>query len=101
MEICFRKQKWHGWCGKNSHCYIALCNGSLERKISIPERIKKIYAVFTKHKTEDSFTIVANNEWIETTGGRIKEYSGTLTFATRAVLGIAYYKGYRYVHFEY
>ena len=101
MEIQLKKGNSYGWY-KNEDT--SLCTDQLRREVHLPASELKIYAVFTKNKTTDSFRINApiRTAW----GGKESAITGLkrgveLLTSTRLVLAKAYKKGFRYVRIEY
>ena len=76
----------------------SVCAELLRDEIFLPETVRKIYAVFTKKRVPDAFRIKSPNYYGESEVAGVKEY---ILSWTRATLGKAYKKGYRYVRIEY
>ncbi len=79
-----------------------LCPEDLRDEVSLPKKAPKIYAVFTKKSTPDSFLINKPcKNWREKDESRIFEIDNYLMSNTRMVLAQVYNKGFRYVRIEY
>ena len=76
-----------------------LCVEELQKKVHLPKRIPKIYAVFSKKKMPDAFRIqlVSGNSH----KGRVVGFVGSMPIATQWRLSKEYDNGYRYVRIEY
>ncbi len=79
-----------------------LCPERLCREVSLPKKVPKIYAVFTKKSVPDSFRIE------EPYRGYGREYTSEISEIdeylmswTRKLLAKAHNKGFRYVRIEY
>ena len=80
-----------------------LCEDSLRKKVAIPEDCTNFFAVFTKKPRADSWTLTRarNISYSYGRASRLREFRGTLYGCTELLLGLAYERGYRYVHIEY
>lgn len=77
--------------GIGDHC--VLCVAGLRSKVELPVPApRRIWAVFTKTKRAQSFTVQWNG---------IKEYNGLMHPRAESLLLTCYRIGYRYVHIEY
>ena len=101
MEIQLKQiNPGHGWYrGVDT----SLCSDDLRKEVHLPADESRIYAVFTKKKTLDSFRI---NAPICGWAGKESAITGLrrgvgLLSSTRWVLAKAYSKGFRYVRIEY
>ena len=96
MEIAMKKD----WSGDYRGGGTVICAGSLRRKVGLPKDTSKIYAVFTKKKTSNSFLINPPYDgWIGQMS-RVDGFSGALLTTTKLILGRAYNKGFRYVRID-
>ena len=101
MEIQLKQRNTgYGWYRGGD---TSLCSGDLRKEVHLPADEGRIYAVFTKKKTPDSFRINAPvGAWTgkESTITGLRRGVGLLC-STRWVLAKAYSKGFRYVRIEY
>ncbi len=80
----------------------SLCPEALRREISLPKKVPKIYAVFTKRKIADSFCIEASYEsYYGKREAGIQGVDEYLLHDTKRVLAKVYDAGFRYVRIEY
>ena len=78
-----------------------LCKTSLRRKIDLPLGAETLYAVFTKTKTPDAFTITPDNSPTSQVMAGVAEYRGSLAYGVRRILFRQKKAGFGFVHFEY
>ena len=76
----------------------SVCAELLRKEIFLPETVRKIYAVFTEKSAPNAFRIKPPDEWGFSYIAGVETY---ILSWTRATLGKAYRKGYRYVRIEY
>ena len=75
-----------------------VCAKKLQKEIDLPKGNSKIFAVFTKKRTPDTFRIQPPDTHGRSVIVGIDEY---IMSYTRKQLGRAYKGGFRYVHIEY
>ena len=100
MEIQLKTRRPGGWYNGGD---TSLCPDDLRKEVHLPAGESRIYAVFAKNKTPDSFRI---NAPTQTLWGGNSTITGLrrgicLLDSTRWALAKAYDKGYRYVRIEY
>ena len=85
-----------------SKCGIYICDGALERAVSIPKDVKVVHAVFNKTRRAHDFTIVTRKGTYCNTFLKYGLDQGfSLVIRAREALGTAYEAGLRYVRIEY
>ena len=97
MEIAMKKD----WAGDYDGGGTKLCEGSLRRKVALPKDTSKIYAIFTKRKSSNSFLINRPYDGWNGSFSRVEGFRGALLTTTKIILARAYKKGFRYVRIEY
>lgn len=77
-----------------------LCNGVLRDYVHLPtaDKIDKLYAVFTKRPTPDSFEICSGG-WGGM--GKLKDIRTAYFIRAEAIMGAKLRQGYKYVRLEY
>ncbi len=100
MEIQLKTIRPNGWYRGGD---TSLCPDDLRKEIHLPADENRIYAVFAKNKTSDSFRINAPTRTVwggESTITGLRRGIALLS-STRWALAKAYKKGFRYVRIEY
>jgi hypothetical protein len=88
--------------GPNFHSDLAICDGSLEARVNLPQPKLKVYIVFTRVEDEGYSMKLGR---CMNSKGRIHTYvtgnGGAYMCWARDKLNKAFAAGYRYVHVEY